>query len=144
MKNSSDVIANHVVGDLEDFQKKRGNSEKGPRPIVRCYEVNNDQHPVKADVQANTVQHQTDHRGIAQQLSSTLQPNVLSTENVDRNVDYQGWLELKKRKWKDNLERKKRKRYFLLLLMDKDYFNSMELLNANWYSVEEIVHRSKY
>ncbi|XP_022730050.1 DNA polymerase epsilon catalytic subunit A-like isoform X3 [Durio zibethinus] len=109
-KKSDAVITTDVVGDLEDFQNKRGNSEKGPIPIVRCYEVNNDQGRVKAAVQTNTVQHQTDHGGNAQQLPSALLPNVLSTENIDRNVDYQGWLELKKRKWKDNLERRKRQR----------------------------------
>ncbi|OMO70162.1 hypothetical protein CCACVL1_19081 [Corchorus capsularis] len=103
VKKANDAaIANHVlVGDLEDFQKKSINSEKGPTPIVRCYEVNNNKHPVKAAVEANSVQ---------QQLSSPLQPNVLPTENIDKNVDYQGWLELKKRKWKDNLERRKRQR----------------------------------
>ncbi|OMO89101.1 hypothetical protein COLO4_19937 [Corchorus olitorius] len=103
VKKANDAVtANHVlVGDLEDFQKKSRNSEKGPTPIVRCYEVNNNKHHVKAAVEANSVQ---------QQLSSPLQPNVLPTENVDKNVDYQGWLELKKRKWKDNLERRKRQR----------------------------------
>ncbi|OMP07850.1 hypothetical protein COLO4_06999 [Corchorus olitorius] len=103
VKKANDAVtANHVlVGDLEDFQKKSRNSEKGPMPIVRCYEVNNNKHPVKAAVEANSVQ---------QQLSSPLQPNVLPTENIDKNVDYQGWLELKKRKWKDNLERRKRQR----------------------------------
>lgn len=131
MKKASDsVIANHVVGDLEDFQKKGGNFEKGPIPIVRSYEVNNDQHPVKAAVQVDAEEHQTAHRGKAQKLSSTLEPNVLSTENIDRNVDYQGWLELKKRKWKDNLERRKKQRYFFFC-MDKGYINSIEFLNAN-------------
>ncbi|KAK6247338.1 hypothetical protein QUC31_018903 [Theobroma cacao] len=112
MKKASDAVtANHVViGDLEDFQNKSRKSEKAPTPIVRCYEVNDDQHPVKEVVQANSLQHQTECRGSAQQLSSPLLPNVQSTENIDRNVDYQGWLELKKRKWKDNLERRKRQR----------------------------------
>ncbi|TYH16062.1 hypothetical protein ES288_A05G088900v1 [Gossypium darwinii] len=110
VKKANDaVLTTDVVGDLEDFQNKRG-SKKGPVPIVRSYEVNKDQGPIEAAVQGNTMQHQTDHRGSEQNLSSILQPNVQSTENIDRNVDYQGWLELKKRKWKDNLEIRKRQR----------------------------------
>ncbi|KAL1098235.1 hypothetical protein V6Z11_D05G087000 [Gossypium hirsutum] len=110
VKKANDaVLTTDVVGDLEDFQNKRG-SKKGPVPIVRSYEMNKDQGPIEAAVQGNTMQRQTDHRGSEQNLSSILQPNVQSTENIDRNVDYQGWLELKKRKWKDNLERRKRQR----------------------------------
>ncbi|KAK8513325.1 hypothetical protein V6N12_052522 [Hibiscus sabdariffa] len=108
-KTGGAVHTTDMVGDLEDFQNKRGNSDKGPIPIVRCYEVNKDQGPIKAAVQANT-KHQTNHRGSEQQSSSILQPNVQSTENIDKNVNYQGWLELKKRKWKDNLEKRKRQR----------------------------------
>ncbi|KAH9623648.1 hypothetical protein KSS87_011324 [Heliosperma pusillum] len=36
--------------------------------------------------------------------------NVASVEEVDRTVDYAGWLEQKKRKWKDNREKRKRQR----------------------------------
>ncbi|KAK8679767.1 hypothetical protein V6N13_145203 [Hibiscus sabdariffa] len=108
-KTGGAVHTTDMVGDLEDFQNKRGNSDKGPTPIVRCYEVNKDQGPTKAAVQANT-KHQTNHRGSEQPSSSILQPNVQSTENIDKNVNYQGWLELKKRKWKDNLEKRKRQR----------------------------------
>ncbi|KAK9999535.1 hypothetical protein SO802_019138 [Lithocarpus litseifolius] len=93
------VIDEEIVKDLEDFGNKSRNSVNGPRPIVRCYEVNNRQNSVKTNDQVGCLQQQTDHRLPA-----------LSSENIDKNVDYRGWLELKKRKWKDTLERRKRQR----------------------------------
>ncbi|XP_065634458.1 DNA polymerase epsilon catalytic subunit A [Quercus suber] len=93
------VMNEEIVKDLEDFGNKSRNSVNGPRPIVRCYEVNNRQNSVKTNDQVGCLQQQTDHRLPA-----------LSSENIDKNVDYRGWLELKKRKWKDTLERRKRQR----------------------------------
>ncbi|XP_050281236.1 DNA polymerase epsilon catalytic subunit A-like isoform X3 [Quercus robur] len=103
-KNSDAAGANgmmneEIVKDLEDFGNKSRKSVTGPRPIVRCYEVNNRQNSVKTNDQVGYLQQQTDHRLPA-----------LSSENIDKNVDYRGWLELKKRKWKDTLERRKRQR----------------------------------
>ncbi|KAK9279688.1 hypothetical protein L1049_013368 [Liquidambar formosana] len=93
--NIDTITTNHViheenVEDLEDFRNKGRTSVVGPRPIVRCYEVNNKQHSVKT-------------------MSPLLQ-NAISTENIDRNVDYQGWLEIKKRKWRDTREKRKKQR----------------------------------
>lgn len=110
LKKTTIDITTNIVDDLEDFQNKSRNSKGGPRPIVRCYEVSNDQDSSKTTDQACCLQAQADHRENAHQESSPLQQNVLSTENVDRNVDYQGWLEIKKRKWKDTLEMRKRQR----------------------------------
>ncbi|KAF3943032.1 hypothetical protein CMV_030371 [Castanea mollissima] len=93
------VMNEEIVKDLEDFGNKSRNSVNGPRPIVRCFEVNNRQNSVKTNDQVGSLQQQTDHRLPA-----------LSSENIDKNVDYRGWLELKKRKWKDTLERRKRQR----------------------------------
>ncbi|XP_030957704.1 DNA polymerase epsilon catalytic subunit A-like isoform X2 [Quercus lobata] len=93
------VMNEEIVKDLEDFGNKSRKSVTGPRPIVRCYEVNNRQNSVKTNDQVGCLQQQTDHRLPA-----------LSSENIDKNVDYRGWLELKKRKWKDTLERRKRQR----------------------------------
>ncbi|QHN82509.1 hypothetical protein S83_070461 [Arachis hypogaea] len=39
---------------------------------------------------------------------SLIQQKKISSENVDINVDYQGWLEIKKRKWKSILEKRKK------------------------------------
>ncbi|XP_020536143.1 DNA polymerase epsilon catalytic subunit A isoform X2 [Jatropha curcas] len=88
------------VEDLEDFQNKR-NSINGPRPIVRCYEVNNEKCSLKATGRMDFSEQKLDNGESASEMS---------IENIDRNVDYQGWLEQKKRKWKDTLDRRKRQR----------------------------------
>ncbi|KAK7845202.1 dna polymerase epsilon catalytic subunit a [Quercus suber] len=110
------VMNEEIVKDLEDFGNKSRNSVNGPRPIVRCYEVNNRQNSVKTNDQVGCLQQQTDHRLPA-----------LSSENIDKNVDYRGWLELKKRKWKDTLERRKRQRYALCFLCTKAHLMVLEL-----------------
>ncbi|KAK2643590.1 hypothetical protein Ddye_025353 [Dipteronia dyeriana] len=115
LKKTSDAITNnHVmfedVEDLEDFRNKSRNSVDGPRPIVRCYEVNSEQQTVKATGQVVSSQQQTDASKRLVQLSSSLKEGAIDTETIDRNVDYRGWLESKKRKWKENLDRRKRQR----------------------------------
>ncbi|KAJ6368932.1 hypothetical protein OIU78_001326 [Salix suchowensis] len=102
------TITNHDeadVKDLEDFQIKSSSINR-PRPIVRCYDVN-DKRPAKKIGQLNSAEQQTDS---VHELSSQSQHNTSYVENIDRNVDYQGWLELKKRKWKDILDRRKKQR----------------------------------
>ncbi|XP_071723103.1 DNA polymerase epsilon catalytic subunit A-like isoform X1 [Rutidosis leptorrhynchoides] len=108
LKGTNDTAASHIdvenVGDLEDACNKSSLVD-GPRPIVRCYEANSRQHSVR-NTSCDSAQ-QSDHgqeRGLP---SSSPQDNHLS---IDRNVDYQGWLKLKKRKWKDMLEKRKRQR----------------------------------
>ncbi|CAN0916710.1 DNA polymerase epsilon catalytic subunit A [Linum grandiflorum] len=91
-KNTDAAINENEIGDMEDFQNKRS-SLNGPRPIVRCYEAQN-----RRDVDVTT-----DNSTPATQSDST-------PDNIDRNVDYQGWLELKKRKWKERIEKRKKQR----------------------------------
>ncbi|XP_062083133.1 DNA polymerase epsilon catalytic subunit A-like isoform X2 [Humulus lupulus] len=98
----SNVIEEEVVGDLEDFQKNKS-SVKGPRPVVRCYEVNNKNNSVENVAQE--CPHQADNNEKEQQV----QDSSIS-EIIDRTVDYQGWLEIKKRKWKDSLNKRKRQK----------------------------------
>ncbi|KAF3780559.1 DNA polymerase epsilon catalytic subunit A [Nymphaea thermarum] len=47
---------------------------------------------------------------IAPQVLMELHQNGRSVESIDRNIDYHGWLEIKKRKWKETREGKKRQR----------------------------------
>ncbi|KAK4854956.1 hypothetical protein QYF36_002733 [Acer negundo] len=115
LKKTSDAFTNnHVmfenVEDLEDFPNKSRNSVDGPRPIVRCYELNSEQQTVKATGQVISSQQQTDASKKLLQLSSSLKEGAIDTETIDRNVDYRGWLESKKRKWKENLDWRKRQR----------------------------------
>ncbi|KAG9455053.1 hypothetical protein H6P81_007957 [Aristolochia fimbriata] len=90
--NKADAVQNNLPTvlsdemDIEDFAEKETTSV-GPRPIVCSYETNK-------ELPSSEDYHQ----------------NGFSSNNIDKNVDYQGWLELKKRKWKENRERRKRRR----------------------------------
>lgn len=98
------------LADLEDFKHRGGTSVTRHRPIVR-YEVNNRLHLVKASCQVDSPQKQSDGGGSVRQPLSPLHHNIINVEDIDRNVDYQGWLEVRKRRWKDTLEKRKRQRY---------------------------------
>ncbi|CAN1252331.1 DNA polymerase epsilon catalytic subunit A [Linum perenne] len=96
-KNNDDRINDIETGDkeavdMEDFQTRRS-SLNGPRPIVRCYKTQN----------GRDVDITNDNSTPATQSDSP-------PDNVDRNVDYQGWLELKKRKWKEQIDKRKKQR----------------------------------
>ncbi|KAG7653527.1 DNA polymerase epsilon catalytic subunit A C-terminal [Arabidopsis suecica] len=80
------------VEDIEDFCKENRPSVKGPKPIARSYEVNKKQSERE------------------QQESCDPEFHDISFQNIDKSVNYQGWLELKKRKWKVTLEKKKKRR----------------------------------
>lgn len=114
-KSNDSNINSHVldgnVQDLEDFPNKSRSSSSGPIPIVRCYEVSNEHEAMKTAEQVDTLQQQLNHREILHQHSQSAQENAICTEDIDKHVDYHGWLQSKKRKWKDNLDRKKRQRY---------------------------------
>ncbi|KAK7262191.1 hypothetical protein RJT34_29753 [Clitoria ternatea] len=105
------LMDDEIVSDLEDFGNKGGSSTstRGPRPIIRHYEANKEHHSVKLNGLEDSEQEHND-RSSKDQLLSALQQNEISCENIDRNVDYQGWLQMKKRKWKDILERRKKRR----------------------------------
>ena len=105
---SNRVMAEETIEDLEDFRNKGKTSSAGPRPIVRCYEVNSKPQPDNMNCLANSPNQPASH---SESALTPLQPTDVSTDNIDRNVDYLGWLEMKKRKWKDAREKRKRQRY---------------------------------
>ncbi|XP_010242612.1 PREDICTED: DNA polymerase epsilon catalytic subunit A-like [Nelumbo nucifera] len=122
--NFSGINSNHVLGemnmeDLEDFQNKGSASVVGPRPVVRSYETNRKQHLVKSSSSMISLAQQTDATCRLNQPFMPLHPNTISDTNVDRNADYQGWLEIKKRKWKYAREERKRRRLGNLRGLDK-------------------------
>lgn len=131
MKTGDAIINNHVmdenVEDLEDFQNNSG-SIKECRPIVRYYKVNNEQQAVKITGEIDTLPQKTGHSEILVKQSSSLQEN---NENIDRNIDYQGWLKSKKRKWRENLDRRKRQRYIVFDYLAKAHFGVMLLFMQN-------------
>lgn len=107
--NVCQVMDGENINDLEDFGNKTRSKISGPRPIVRHYEANNEQDSVKLHAKEDSEQQHNDQSSERQPLSQ-LQQNGLSSENVDRTVDYQGWLQTKKRKWKDIITRRKKQR----------------------------------
>ncbi|KFK43140.1 hypothetical protein AALP_AA1G085200 [Arabis alpina] len=111
--NKDGVDTNHSVAqdsveDIEDFCKENRPVVKGPKPIARSYEVNKNQSERE------------------QQESCDPKCDDISFQNIDKNVDYQGWLELKKRKWKVTLEKKKKRR-----LGDVRYSNQIDAHEIN-------------
>lgn len=118
--NAETNLMDENVEDLEDFPKKRRNSVNGPRPIVRCFEVNNEQKTVKTTDQVDSLRQQLEPSEVSDQQPSS--QNAIDTENIDRIVDYKGWLELKKRKWKDNLDRRKKQKYIFSLTYNEYHF----------------------
>lgn len=107
---TSDVTNEEIVEDLEDLQN--GNSSiKGHRPVVRFYEANNTRNSVENISEVNP-----------QQTDNSAKENQMQID-IDRNVDYQGWLEIKKRKWKDTLNMRKKQRYSALNLQIKAQIN---------------------
>ncbi|PIA58925.1 hypothetical protein AQUCO_00400052v1 [Aquilegia coerulea] len=95
--------------DIEDFRNKDNASINGPRPIARSYAVSKERNLANASGSVVSMQQQTEATNGIQQSVIPLHKDV-TKENIDRNVDYHGWLALKKRKWKATLEVRKKRR----------------------------------
>ncbi|KAM3201238.1 DNA polymerase epsilon catalytic subunit A [Capsicum annuum] len=92
--------------DLEDFRQCGKSSIFGPRPVVHRHGVNKE-HPLSTSDQLDSRQ----QNGHACSLSKVLpSQEIAAVEDIDRNVDYNGWLQQKKRKWKENREERKHQR----------------------------------
>jgi len=98
-----------ILNELEDFGNKSRSSTHGPRPIIRHYEANNEQNSRKLRDQQDMEQEHSKDNSSKKNVLSPLQQSE-TCENVDRTVDYQGWLQVKKRIWKNILERRKKQR----------------------------------
>ncbi|KAI3706102.1 hypothetical protein L1987_76358 [Smallanthus sonchifolius] len=95
----------HNTADLEDFGSNGKSSGVGPRPIVRSYETNH-----KTSGQGAFSKTKPDHGQGGNPLMSSLQPIDVEIEDIDKHLDYQGWLNSRKRKWKQVRERRKKQR----------------------------------
>ncbi|ESW04397.1 hypothetical protein PHAVU_011G091900 [Phaseolus vulgaris] len=103
------VMDDEILNELEDFGNKSRSSTPGPRPIIRHYEANNEQNSRKLSDQQDMEQEHSKDNSSKKNVLSPLQQSE-TCENVDRTVDYQGWLQVKKRIWKNILERRKKQR----------------------------------
>lgn len=81
------------MADMEDLGTSKVESRALHNPIARRFEANKDNYPNK--------------RVLAPRQK--IDDNTPS-EEVDKEKDYCGWLDGKKRKWKEVLEQKKRRR----------------------------------
>ncbi|XP_078434598.1 DNA polymerase epsilon catalytic subunit A-like isoform X2 [Wolffia australiana] len=113
------VESNHehpvIIGDLEDIVDNghHASTKVGPRPTIRSYATDKENIlSAELSTRCKTLdQQQLGDSGRRQHLPlSSLTQNIASVCHIDRDVDYQGWLDSKKRKWKENRERKKRRR----------------------------------
>lgn len=96
---------------LEDFGNKHKSSAER-RTVVCNYKHSSDNDPMDGSSGAEHQVKPAETNKSSDQSSSALQPDS-QTEHIDRNTDYQGWLEMKKRKWKDTLTMRKKQRYVL-------------------------------
>ncbi|KAM3303070.1 DNA polymerase epsilon catalytic subunit A-like isoform X1 [Capsicum chacoense] len=92
--------------DLEDFRQSGKSSKSGPRPVVHRHAVNKE-HPVHTSDQLDSRQQDGHASSPSKMLPSQ---EIAAVEDIDRNVDYHGWLQQKKRKWKEIREERKRQR----------------------------------
>ncbi|GAB2274640.1 DNA polymerase epsilon catalytic subunit A [Dionaea muscipula] len=94
-----DQADGQMGGDMEEIGNK-GKTTLGARPIIHNYEV------VKTHNSVQAV-HSTDK---IDQNECRASQSSFPVPEVDRKVDYNGWLQLKKRKWKDTREKRKGQR----------------------------------
>lgn len=93
------------ITDMEDFRCSGKNTPVRPQPIVRSYGIHSNQHQVEIE-SAKENDKETGHK------QSTHPLQRAPEEIIDKSVDYQGWLESRKRKWRSTREKRKRQRYY--------------------------------
>jgi DNA polymerase epsilon subunit 1 len=97
------------TGDMEDLLISNKDLRK---KSSHCLDIDKENDPNGASVGAgsnNSKNQQNSITGLNVPLSSQIQ-NVAPDASIDRNTDYQGWLDAKKRKWKHVREQNKRQR----------------------------------
>ncbi|XP_051120943.1 DNA polymerase epsilon catalytic subunit A-like [Andrographis paniculata] len=95
------------ISDMEDFMNTEKTPQVRPQPIVHSYGIINEHHKATTQNPEEGLE-QNGRDEIAEHSRHPLQKDIEVT--IDRCVDYQGWLELKKRKWKETREKRKRQR----------------------------------
>nr|GMD12608.1 DNA polymerase epsilon catalytic subunit A-like [Ipomoea batatas] len=93
--STASVEALQNVEDIEDFRKNSKSSPFAPRPIVHSHGVNKGRGLVNSSAQ----------------VDCSLNDHGKDAKDIDKSVDYQGWLQSKKRKWKEMRENRKRQRF---------------------------------
>ncbi|KAK4760568.1 hypothetical protein SAY87_005461 [Trapa incisa] len=98
------------VEDMEDFLNKKGDSTDKPRPVVHHYERNAKHHSDWGIFQIDGQQKEANGKKIEHPDLSSMPKQAVPVVDIDRKVDYLGWLEMEKRKWREARDRRKRQR----------------------------------
>lgn len=101
------------ITDMEDFRSGKTPPVR-PQPIAHSYVIHNEHHQVETNSLGGSTQQNDVQTG---QNQSTHPLQKAPEETIDRVVDYQGWLESRKRKWRGTREKRKRQRYSSSYLM---------------------------
>ncbi|XP_039789737.1 DNA polymerase epsilon catalytic subunit A-like isoform X3 [Panicum virgatum] len=97
------------AGDMEDLLMSNKDLRKNSSQALDIDKENNPNGASMGAGSNNSRKQQNSITGLNVPLSSRIQ-NVAADETIDRSIDYQGWLDAKKRKWKHVREQKKRRR----------------------------------
>lgn len=102
------------VGDVEDFAKLQSASGNKPQPIVRSFKINKENCLSKPSCSGPEIRTDYQRGNVADsrhpQPLTALHQNGNLSDVTDRNIDYDGWLQSKKRKWKEAREERKKRR----------------------------------
>ncbi|CAN6479373.1 unnamed protein product [Victoria cruziana] len=114
-QNLSLPDSNHLpnqkdLTDLEDIVAVDNVSLTGGRRLIHGYRKNSGHTISPQNVASSDCEKEDGGTSIAPRVLMELHQKGQSMESIDRNVDYHGWLEVKKRKWKETREGKKRQR----------------------------------
>lgn len=105
--NDQATVGNNVT-DMEDF-RNTGKTPVRPQPIFRSFGINEEQHQVETSTSVGSAEQNDSNGNGLKQATHPL--HKVYEESIDKAVDYRGWLELRKRKWKETREKRKRQRY---------------------------------
>ncbi|XP_062219147.1 DNA polymerase epsilon catalytic subunit A-like [Phragmites australis] len=119
------------IGDMEDLLMS--NKDLRNIPASNGLNIDKENNPNGPSVEAGSdysKNRQKSLTGSNVPLSSQIQ-NDASDETVDRSMDYQGWLDTKKRKWKHVREQKKRRRLGVAATFDSPTNTLFSVRNVN-------------
>lgn len=95
----------NIEKDIEDLMSIGKTGKVQPKPIVLSHKAS------KGNSQPENTSCMPHG---PREILVSLNKNDKFVENINRDVNYQGWLDMKKRKWKYTREQRKRPRYFLI------------------------------
>lgn len=112
--------------DLEDMVGTKLTGRKKPRPVIRVYDKDN---------QISSAQ--TTNKSVIEDGVEEPPARQVREATPDKNVDYEAWLEHKKRKWKETRDKRKRSGFVTSLTLYILYCS--ELLTRMFIFISNLV-----